>query len=65
MNLVHIESRPSKNMVGVYDFFVSCDDSKGGLKEAIADLKSMSKHLTVLSRNKEEQDKESGNNVTI
>ena len=51
MNLHHIESRPSKQSQGDYDFFVSCDDSQGGLKEAIDDLKEMSKMLTILSRN--------------
>jgi phenylalanine-4-hydroxylase len=50
VNLHHIESRPSKQLVGDYDFFVSCDNTHGGLKEAITDLREMSETLTVLSR---------------
>ena len=48
---MHIESRPSKKDPGDYDFFVSCDDTKGGLQEAIDDLKQKTKFLQVLSRN--------------
>ncbi|ELT91345.1 hypothetical protein CAPTEDRAFT_157066 [Capitella teleta] len=50
VNLQHIESRPSKQIVGDYDFFVSCDNSHGGLKEAIDDLREMSETLTILTR---------------
>ncbi|KAK2163767.1 hypothetical protein LSH36_74g02084 [Paralvinella palmiformis] len=35
VNLMHIESRPSKQKEGDYDFFVSCDDTKGGLNDCI------------------------------
>ena len=48
---MHIESRPSKQNDGEYDFFVSCDDTKGGLNECIGDLKKVSESLTILSRN--------------
>lgn len=50
VNLIHIESRPSKQNKGDYDFFVGCDDTKGGLKEAIDDMKKHASHLHVLSR---------------
>ena len=51
MNLIHIESRPSKQAHGDYDFFVSCDNTKGGLKKAIEALKEKAKFLHILSRN--------------
>ena len=50
MNLYHIESRPSKTGADSYDFFVACDNSKGGLKEAIEALEEETDLLTVLSR---------------
>jgi phenylalanine-4-hydroxylase len=50
VNLHHIESRPSKQIAGDYDFFVSCDNTHGGLKEAIDDLREMSETLTILTR---------------
>jgi phenylalanine-4-hydroxylase len=49
VNLLHIESRPSKQRKGDYDFFVDCADF-GGLDALIADLSSHTKYLTVLSR---------------
>ncbi|KAK3603534.1 hypothetical protein CHS0354_027953 [Potamilus streckersoni] len=54
VNLHHIESRPSKTDKGEYEFFVSCDNQKGGLKEAIDELQTASKSLTILSRNTED-----------
>ena len=50
VNLMHIESRPSKENERDYEFFVACDNSRGGVKEAVAHLKSMCKHVHVLSR---------------
>ena len=50
MNLFHIESRPSKKNKEDYAFFVACDDTKGGLKDAIEELKVKAKSLRVLSR---------------
>ncbi|XP_041355181.1 protein henna-like isoform X3 [Gigantopelta aegis] len=51
VNLHHIESRPSKENLSLHEFYVSCDDTKGGLKEAIEELKLKTDELTVLSRN--------------
>jgi phenylalanine-4-hydroxylase len=65
VNLGHLESRPSKNDKENYDFFVSCDDTKGGLKEAITELKKRSLSLTVLSRSLESSDKTSGPRMRI
>ena len=48
---MHIESRPSKADKGFYDFFVSCDDTKGGLRRAVDTLKDTGYSLHVLSRN--------------
>ncbi|KAK2188757.1 hypothetical protein NP493_123g04032 [Ridgeia piscesae] len=50
VNLMHIESRPSKHNNGNYDFYVACDDKHGGLVSAVDDLKTMAKTLTVMSR---------------
>ncbi|KAL3884244.1 hypothetical protein ACJMK2_030462 [Sinanodonta woodiana] len=54
VNLHHIESRPSRTDKGEYEFFVACDNQKGGLNEAIDELKTASKCLTILSRNTED-----------
>ena len=53
MNLIHLESRPSKQSKGDYDFFVNCDNTKGGLQEAIEILRKKTKFFQVLSRNVE------------
>ena len=53
MNLIHLESRPSKQSKGDYDFFVNCDNTKGGLQEAIEILKKKTKFFHLLSRNVE------------
>ena len=29
INLIHIESRPSKSIIGVYDFYAAVDNTKG------------------------------------
>lgn len=50
VNLLHIESRPSKQSAGDYDFFVDCDNG-GGLNSVINELKEVTKSLTILSRN--------------
>ena len=50
VNLLHIESRPSKQSEDDYDFFVACDNEQGGLKEVIEELKTSTKTLTVMSR---------------
>ena len=51
MNLIHIESRPSKQTKGDFDFFVNCDNTKGGLQNAIEIIRKQSKFFQVLSRN--------------
>ncbi|XP_025097348.1 protein henna-like isoform X2 [Pomacea canaliculata] len=61
VNLHHIESRPSLEDKDCYEFFVSCDNVRGGLYEAIDILKGRTKNLQVLSRNPEnKKDEDSG-----
>ena len=55
VNLLHIESRPSKNKTDNYEFLIECDNTKGGLKEATDDLKESTTRLHVMSRAKEEE----------
>uniref|UniRef100_A0A0B6ZBR0 phenylalanine 4-monooxygenase n=1 Tax=Arion vulgaris TaxID=1028688 RepID=A0A0B6ZBR0_9EUPU len=51
VNLHHIESRPAHNDPKSFEFFISCDNQTGNIKEAVEDLKTIAKKLTVLSRN--------------
>ncbi|KAF5404657.1 Biopterin-dependent aromatic amino acid hydroxylase [Paragonimus heterotremus] len=41
VNLLHIESRPSKRGSGFYDFFVVCQNDSGDLTKVIDELKQM------------------------
>lgn len=50
VTLYHIESRPSKRIKGEYEFFVDCDNTTGGLREALKDLKATKCHVTLMSR---------------
>ncbi|XP_061176589.1 phenylalanine-4-hydroxylase-like isoform X1 [Saccostrea echinata] len=50
VNLHHIESRPSKQSSTEFEFFVSCDNKTGGLKEALEQVKGIAKTFRVLSR---------------
>ena len=54
VNLYHIESRPSKQCVSDFDFFVSCDNKNGGLREALDEIRGSAKYLAVLSRGTED-----------
>ncbi|CAH1798591.1 unnamed protein product [Owenia fusiformis] len=56
VNLIHIESRPSKKDQEGYEFFVNCDNTKGGLKQAIDTLRAKTEDLQVLSRNAKRTD---------
>jgi phenylalanine-4-hydroxylase len=52
VNLQHIESRPSKQSLGDYDFFVDCrSDNLDGLQRTIDQLRMLARGLAVLSRN--------------
>ena len=53
MNLLHIESRPSKQDKNDYTFFVACDNTTGGMKAAVDELRNSVKSLSVLSRDSE------------
>ncbi|KAK7497276.1 hypothetical protein BaRGS_00011570 [Batillaria attramentaria] len=55
VNLHHIESRPSRENKDRYEFFVACDNMRGGLHDAIDSLKDTTTHLQVLSRNPQEK----------
>ena len=50
MNLIHIESRPAKTSNEEYEFFVDCDNTKGGLKESIKVLKENGCGIKLLAR---------------
>ena len=50
VNLVHIESRPSKKGEDDYEFYVDCDNTKGSLNNVLPELKERSKSLHILSR---------------
>ncbi len=49
MNLLHIESRPSKKFPGQYDFWVNADDSQGGLENAINELQTKCNFVHILA----------------
>ena len=50
VNLVHIESRPSKAGADDYEFYVDCDNTKGSLNHLIPELKERSNTFRILSR---------------
>lgn len=52
VNLIHIESRPSKQSKGDYDFFIDCENT-GGLNQVLDKLSALTKSITVLSRDKD------------
>jgi phenylalanine-4-hydroxylase len=55
VNLQHIESRPSKQSLGDYDFFVDCRcDNLDGLQRTVDQLRMIARGLAVLSRNIDE-----------
>lgn len=56
VNLHHIESRPSKQSKTDFEFYVACDNTTGGLKEAVGELKSKAKTMKILSRSTENTD---------
>lgn len=62
VNLIHIESRPSKKSKQEYEFFVDCDNTRGGVRDAIHDLKQQKLQVTLLSR-KRQRDSGSGEHV--
>jgi len=56
VNLIHIESRPSKNHDGAYEFLVQCDNTKGSLDPALNELRGNGnvKDLQILSRRQDQ-----------
>lgn len=50
VNLLHIESRPSKAFSKHYDFLIDADNQTGGLKATIEKLQAELFHVKVLSR---------------
>ena len=55
VNLHHIESRPSKQNNSDVEFFVSCDNKTGGLKESLEAVKKISKNFRLMSRETSEE----------
>lgn len=49
VNLKHIESRPSKEVIGEYDFLIVADQSQKGFQDSVTDLKTWAKYLKILS----------------
>lgn len=58
INLLHIESRPSKSVIGVYDFYAAVDNTKGELKLGLEGLKDskLIQNLTIQTRSKTNSD---------
>lgn len=58
VNLIHIESRPSKSEIGVYDFYAAVDNTKGDLKSVLEKLRENKffLHLTIQTRTKTDSD---------
>ena len=52
MNLAHIESRPSKRIIGAYEFLVTCERSSEdpNLVKATEELNKMASYVHMLSR---------------
>ncbi|XP_018325369.1 protein henna [Agrilus planipennis] len=50
VNLAHIESRPSARETSRYEFMVECENG-GNLKDAIKEIKEVSDHFSLISRN--------------
>lgn len=48
--MLHIESRLSRQNKSDHEFFVECDNSMGGVPDAIKQLREESKYIHVLSR---------------
>ena len=55
VNLHHIESRPSKRNNSDVEFFVSCDNKTGRLKESLDAVKKISKNFRLMSRETSEE----------
>ena len=49
VKLHHIESRPSKQSSSDFEFFVSCDNKSGGLKESLEAVKGVAKNFRLIS----------------
>nr|XP_022295078.1 protein henna-like [Crassostrea virginica] len=55
VNLHHIDSRQSKQNNSDVEFFVSCDNKSGGLKESLEAVKKISKNFRLMSRDTSEE----------
>ena len=54
MNLLHIESRPSKRVEGAYEFVVEIDGVDDDVNEAIEELRHLSPYFQIITRNQHE-----------
>ncbi|CAF1156231.1 unnamed protein product, partial [Didymodactylos carnosus] len=50
VNLLHIESRLARQNKTDHEFYVECDNSRGGIVEAVKELRQRSKYIHILSR---------------
>ena len=48
IDLIYIESRPSKRVLGEYNFFVDIDKSIDELKNVLCDLKKVTQYYKIL-----------------
>jgi prephenate dehydratase len=60
VNLLHIESRPSRRLSGQWEFMFECDPSNGNLDVATKKLRDSCDYLQIISRNQDENQKLGG-----
>lgn len=61
VNLIHIESRPSKSEIGVYDFYAAVDNTKASYRDLKSVLEKLREnkfflHVTIQTRTKTDSD---------
>ena len=54
VNLLHIESRPSKRVEGAYEFVVETDGDDESVNAAIEELRQHSPYFQIITRNQHE-----------
>lgn len=58
VNLNHIESRSSRRFPNDYEFIVSIDEGTGDVAAAMEQLRTVTQYMTVISHDKNEQEKQ-------
>lgn len=57
VNLLHIESRPSKKITDHYEFMVECDPGSGDLDSLSKEMRECCEYMQIISRNYEDNQK--------